>query len=132
MSWHHGHRGPLSALHGPLALTNEQCEKLYALRNDFLDQNIEKMVKLGKLRRQLMESLASANPDSKRSADIAAQITSAKADLERAKLDRLIASANVLTPEQRTAIHEQMIRHSVMSGMLGGHKGKMHGWGERG
>jgi Spy/CpxP family protein refolding chaperone len=120
--WHH--EGPLS---GANALTDDQCERLYSLHNQFLDSQGPKMAKLGALHRQLKDSLASANFDAKRSADLGSQINALKSEIDAAKMDRLIASAQVLTSEQRHALHEHMIRHSAMLPGLAGPLGHEHG-----
>ena len=128
--WHH--EGPLS---GANALTDDQYEKLYSLRNQFMDSQSSKYAQLGVLHRQLKDSLAASDFDAKRSASIASKITSLKSEIDAAKMDRLIASAQVLTSDQRKALHEHMIRHAAMiPGMAGplGH-GHHHGWhGEHG
>lgn len=125
--WHH--EGPLS---GANKLTDDQCEKLYSLHNQFLDAQGPKMAKLAQLHRQLKDSLASANFDAKRSADLGAQINSLKAEIDAAKMDRLIASAQVLTPDQRKELHEHMIRHAAMLPGLAGPIGHGHHHGHGG
>ncbi|MDR3615913.1 MAG: hypothetical protein P4L53_20310 [Candidatus Obscuribacterales bacterium] len=129
------HEGPLS---GANKLTDDQCEKLYSLHNQFLDAQGPKLAKLGALHRQLKDSLASADFNAKRSADLGAQINALKSEIDAAKMDRLIASAQVLTTDQRRALHEHMIRHAAMlpglAGPIGhhGHEGHggehHHGW----
>ncbi|HEY9684824.1 MAG TPA: periplasmic heavy metal sensor [Oculatellaceae cyanobacterium] len=109
------HHGPLSALKGNLALSDDQYEKLYSLRNQFLDQVAAKAVELGTLHRKMKDALTSPNLDAKAVADMGARINTLKSDIAAAKLNRLIASAQVLTPEQRKAIHDQMVHHSVES-----------------
>jgi len=119
--WHH--EGPLS---GANRLTDDQCEKLYSLHNQFLDSQGPKMAKLGALHRQLKDSLASADFNAKRSADLGAQINALKSEIDAAKMDRLIASAQVLTSDQRRALHEHMIRHAAMLPGLAGPIGFGH------
>lgn len=111
----HHHHGPLSALKGNLALSDDQYEKLYSLRNQFLDQVATKAVELGTLHRKMKDALTSPNLDAKAVADMGARINALKSDIAAAKLNRLIASAQVLTPEQRKAIHDQMVHRSVES-----------------
>src|ERR1700733_13635164 len=65
--WHHGgHHGPFGALQGPLALTSDQYERLYSLKNQSMDANGSKMLQLHQLHRQLRDSLASADFDPKK------------------------------------------------------------------
>ena len=127
--WHKGgghHHGPFGALRGNLALTTDQYEKLYSIKNQFSDANGPKMLKLHQLHRQLKESLASADFDAKRSSDIASSIASVKADLDKSHMERMIACAGVLTSDQRKALHDEMIKHEAMGGMHHGHGG--HGF----
>ena len=44
--WHKGHHGPWGVLEGPLALTTDQYELLYSLKNQAADANGPKMVQL--------------------------------------------------------------------------------------
>jgi Spy/CpxP family protein refolding chaperone len=125
---HGGHHGPFGALQGPLALTSDQYERLYSLKNQSSDANGPKMMQLHQLHRQLKDSLASADLDTKRSSDIASKIVSIKAELDRSRMDRLIACAGVLTSDQRKALHDEMVKHAVMGGMHHhGHGGHGHG-----
>jgi Spy/CpxP family protein refolding chaperone len=112
--WKH-HHGPLSALTGNLALTDDQYEKLYSLKNQFADQVASKGVELGSLHRKMRDAMTAPNFDAKAVADIGARINAIKSDIAAAKLSRMIASAQVLTADQRKAIHDQMVHHSVES-----------------
>jgi hypothetical protein len=51
--------------------------------------------------------------DPKTVADLGGKINAIKNDIAAAKLDNLIASAQVLTSDQRKALHEHWIRHQV-------------------
>lgn len=118
-------RGPLSALQGENALTDDQCEKLYALRSQFLDQTGPKMLQFKSASRQLKDALTSADIDTKRVKDLQSQIASLKADMSNAVTNNLLAGAQVLTAGQRKAIHQAMVRSNL--GCCGG-QGTFHQW----
>jgi Spy/CpxP family protein refolding chaperone len=122
--WAHHRHGVFAALEGPNALTIDQLEKLHALHNTFEDRIAPKKMELGKLGRQMKDALGSANFDAKAIGDIGGRMNALKSDIGAAKLDHIIAAAQVLTPDQRRAIHEHMIRQSVE--MEGGHHGGPH------
>jgi Spy/CpxP family protein refolding chaperone len=119
------HHGMFSALEGPLAVSDDQFEKLHALHNAFLDRIAPKKMELGKLHRQFVDALVNASMDPKTVSDLGTRINSLKSDIAAAKLDHVIASAQVLTSDQRKALHEHMIRHQVEMehGGHGGHGG---------
>ena len=128
--WHGGgmhHKGILGSLEGPLAVTDDQYEKLYSLRNAYLDRIAPKTMQIGQLHRQMKDALVSANLDAKAVSDLGGRINGLKNEIATAKLDRVIASAQVLTPDQRKALHDRMIRHSVEMEHMGGEHGGHHG-----
>jgi Spy/CpxP family protein refolding chaperone len=120
------HHGIFGALEGPNALSSDQFEKLYSLHNAFLDRIGPKKTELGKLHRQLRDALVNPSFDAKAVSDIGGRINSLKSEIASAKLDHVIAAAQVLTPDQRKALRERMIRHSVEMGH-GGEHGHGHG-----
>ena len=123
---HGRHHGIEHVLTGPLAVTDDQFEKLYALRNSYLDTIGPKALQLGQLHRKLRDVLSSPTLDAKAASDIGSRINALKSEMGQARLDRMIASAQVLTSDQRKALHDKMIRHAVEEGM---EHGGMHGHG---
>jgi Spy/CpxP family protein refolding chaperone len=105
------------------ALTDEQYEKLYALRNAFLNTVGPKMSEIGRLHRELKDSLLASDIDSKRVGDLSSRLMALRSEVAQAKMNRLIASAQVLTADQRHALHSDMIRHSATAGLLDDHHG---------
>ena len=106
--------GPIGgALSGPLALTDEQLEKLHSIKNQFLDQSELKKAQLHTLMRHMGDALTSADVEAKKVKDLQAQINSLKSDLGNLLADQFVSMAQVLTPEQRQAIHTSIIRHSL-------------------
>ncbi len=123
--WGH-HHGMFAALEGPNALSSDQFEKLYSLHNAFLDRVGPKKTELGKLHRQMKDALVNPSFDAKTVADIGGRINSLKNEIESAMLDHVIAAAQVLTPDQRKALREHMIRHEVEMGHGGEHGHHWH------
>jgi len=120
------HQGPLS---GANALTDDQFEKLYALRNTYMNAIGPKMPELGRLGRDLKEALLASDIDTNKVNGITSRMSALKGDIAAAKTARLVASAQVLTADQRKALRTAMVHHSAMSGlpgMGGGHHGHHH------
>jgi Spy/CpxP family protein refolding chaperone len=120
------HAGPLS---GANALTDDQFEKLYALRNAYMNAVGSKMPELGRLGRELKEALLASDIDTGKVNGITSRMSAIKSDISAAKTARLVGSAQVLTADQRKALRTAMVHHSAMSGlpgMGGGHHGHHH------
>lgn len=113
-----------SCLTGANALTDDQLEKLHALKNDFLDQAGPKMVEMFRLHRQMQDGLTSANIDSKSVNDAKAKMVQTKADLENLKLDSKIKAMNVLTAEQRKELRTNMLKGGPRFGRMHMMKGQ--------
>jgi len=132
----HGHEGggPSGALQGPLALTDDQWDKLWSIHEESQDQLGPKMFQLHTTMRHLMDALSDSNQDSKKIKDMQSQIASLKAEISSTETGKMVAMSQVLTPDQRTAIHKMMIRHMLMHKWHHGPGGPGHsrpgvGWG---
>lgn len=128
--WHHDHDGPFAALEGPLALSDDQWERLWAIHGDSEDQVGPKKLALHTAMRHFMAAVGDSNQDTKKIKDLQNQIASLKADLSQAESSKLVAMSQVLTGDQRAAIHKMMIRHMLMHkwhGHHGGPGGPEHG-----
>lgn len=106
----------LSVLTGPLALSDEQYEKFYAIRNQFLDKVSPKMVELANLQRQLKDTLTSPEIDGSKAKSIGHKVSNLKAELTNLRTERTIALANALTTDQRKALRQAMIKGSCPGG----------------
>jgi Spy/CpxP family protein refolding chaperone len=120
--------GPFGTLTGPLALSDDQWEKLYQIREDSMEHMGPKMLQMHQTMHHLMDALASPDQDTKKIKDLQSQLASLRADMSSAETSKLVAMSQVLTADQRAAIHKAMIKHAVMGGMMGGH-GHMGGHG---
>lgn len=114
--------GGCPLMKGENALTDEQFEKMYSLKNAMLDKVGPKMAELSSLERQLKDVLTGASIDAKKANDLKNKITQAKSDLASIKVEHQIAMAETLTAEQRKALRQAMVKGSMSP--MGG-KGKM-------
>lgn len=133
--WHHGGGGPFGLLHGDLALSNDQFEKLYSIKESTMDALGPKKLELHTAFRNLMDSVGAGNQDTGRIKSLQDKIASLKSDISTIETGKLVAMSQVLTADQRSAIHLAMIKGS-MSGWHhhGGHHGppRMHPGGPGG
>jgi len=100
-------------------LTDDQYERIYAIKEDMEDQMGLKRAQERILHRKLKDTLSAATIDTKAAQDIGSKITGLRADMSSLKIDTMIKIAQVFTPEQRKELRMAMIRHH-------------HGWGHKG
>jgi Spy/CpxP family protein refolding chaperone len=117
-----GHmHGPFGMLmQGPNALTDDQFEKMYAIRNQTMDAVAPKKLALHQATRDLFDALSRPDQDTARIKSLQSQVTSLKSDISSAELSKMVQMSQVLTPEQRKAVRTGMIRGCV-GGMMGHH-----------
>lgn len=116
-------RGLFSGEH---ALTDDQYEKLYSLKNSMLDKVGPKMVELHSLERQLKDAITRADMDSKKAGELKGKITSLKSDLASIKIDSQIAFMEILTADQRKDMRQAMVKGPLMMmGKMGHSRHKM-------
>lgn len=116
-------------LKGDVAVTDDQYEKLYQLRGDFMDKFAPKMLEVMTLKRHLKDVLTSTDIDSNKANDLKKQMASAVQDLTNLKIENEIATMKVYTPEQRKHLRLAMMKCPGMAGWssMGGHMGGMRG-----
>lgn len=120
MMWrHHGggggcHRGNPFA---DLNLTDDQYEKLFALRRDTAGNDAGRMGELMKSEMQLHDLML--QPDIDRAKITATQnhINQIKSELANSRLDKKLAMISILTPEQRKQLRQNMLHR--MAGPFG-------------
>lgn len=108
-----------AALQGELALTDEQSEKMYTLKNQFLDKIGPKFVAIRSQERHLRDLLSSAKPDRAQITELQNKINADNAFIASAKTENKLAAMEVLTEAQREALRKEMIKGSC------GGRGKM-------
>lgn len=113
--WGHGGRGhgPFGALQGALALTDDQYERLYAIKNDASDAMAPKKMALHQAFRGLMDSIGQGDQDSAKISRYQSQVASLKSDLSTAETNKLVKMSAVLTADQRKALRMAMIKASL-------------------
>lgn len=119
-------------LEGPLKLTDQQAEKLYAIRNSAHDQIATKVLEIHTLKRQIMDMMAESTIDRKGVTDLQNRVIADKTAIETVKASSMLDAAEVFTPEQRHAFHERVIRGGFWHGHKHGHGDWKHGHGDWG
>lgn len=99
-----------------LNLSDEQYEKMYGIKNQFLDQVGPKMLEVRTLERHLKDVLTSPSLDAGKAKSLQSKINALKSDLANAKLENKLAMLDVLTAEQRKEIRERVIKGGMMGG----------------
>lgn len=119
-------------LEGTLKMTDQQAEKLYAIKNSAHDQIASKVLEIHTLKRQIMDLMAESTIDRKGVAELQNRVIADKTAIETVKAASMLDAAEVFTPEQRHAFHERMIRGSFQHGRKHGDDGWKHGHGDWG
>jgi len=114
-----GGGGPFSVLQGDLALSDDQAEKLYALKNDFCDKAGPKMLELRTYKRQMKDLMMRPTIDRQQVLALQDKINANKVALCTMKTEKKLNALEVLTTEQRAALRREMIKGCPL-------KGKMH------
>ncbi len=131
-----GHRGgpcPALMLEGENAITDDQYEKLYELKNRTLDQMGQKVLDLKTAERHLRDTLSQENIDEKAAKKLQSQIISLKSDIEGIKLDSKLSMMQIFTAAQRKEMRKSMIQGVGRKGRCGegGHHMMMKKFMER-
>jgi Spy/CpxP family protein refolding chaperone len=106
---------PLNMLEGENAVTDQQYEKLYALKNSVLDQRGPKILEISTAKRHLRDELTKDTIDEKAVKKLQNTITSAKNDLNILEMDSKLTMMQILTGAQRAEL-----RKAMMQGPKGG------------
>lgn len=107
-SFRGGHGG--CPMFGALDLSDDQYEKLYALKNSFLDKVGPKMLEIKTQSRHLKDVMTQPSVDVKAARNMQDKINNLRSDLANLKLDNRIAMMDVLTAEQRKKIRDFVIK----------------------
>jgi Spy/CpxP family protein refolding chaperone len=107
MPWMH------SPLSGALALSDDQYEKLNSIKNSSADAMAPKHTQLHTAYRDLCESLGKQDIDTAKVKSLQAQIASLKSDMSMAETNKLVQMAQVLSGDQRHALHMAMVKGAL-------------------
>lgn len=105
-----GPGGPFAFLQGDLALTDEQFEKLFQIKNQFLDKAGPKMLELTSSRRELKDYLTRPQLDKVKIKELQNRINDSRAALANLCLDEKLSALAVLTEEQRKELRKRIIQ----------------------
>ena len=95
---------------GALDLSDDQYEKIYALKNSFLDKVGPKMLEIRTQERHLKDAMTQSSVDAKAARRMQDTINNLRADVSNIKLDNKLAVLDVFTAEQRKKIRDWMIK----------------------
>lgn len=110
-----------------LNLSDDQLEKLHAIRVKSKTATAGKRAELSVLQTQLREALSAENIDKQAAFSIQSKINALRADLANARLASLIEKSDVFTTEQKKEIRHKMLeRENGMGGPGFRHGGGRH------
>lgn len=94
-----------------LKLTDEQLEKMHAIRESHADKLVPKMSELMRLKHKQMELIASPSYDKQTVRDLQTKINSLSGELADERLTVMLESDGVLTVEQKKELRHMMLMH---------------------
>lgn len=110
-----------------IKLSDEQLEKIHALKNSFKDSASKKVLDLKTLKRQLKDTVMAEKVDRAKATAIQAKINELKNELSSAKLAMRLDTLEILTPEQKQQMRHRQLQKEAFGGRGGRHGGKrMH------
>jgi Spy/CpxP family protein refolding chaperone len=97
-----------------MSLSDEQLEKMAALKDQYMLNTAGKKAELKALFHQMGSLLSQPAIDRQKISAVHERMTALKNDLSNARLAYIMDKAEVLTPEQRKALHHKMLMHQVI------------------
>ena len=88
-------------LDGPNALSDDQYQKLYDIKGQFIANVVPKGLNMYMLIQKMKDLLTASDTDTNAVKVLEKQISSAASDLSMTVMDSLVSVNQVLTPEQR-------------------------------
>jgi Spy/CpxP family protein refolding chaperone len=117
-----GHMGGHGGMFGGLHLTDDQYEKLFAIKRDHMLKAAGSCGQMAAAHIALHDAMMAPTIDAAKVHAAQNTINQLKNAQANARLDMMIAMANVLTPEQREELHKRMIHRMVDGGFGGGNR----------
>lgn len=127
---HHRGGGPFKLLSDENALTDDQYEQLYQLRNKMRDEMGPLRLEYSTASRQLKDALTQESIDRSAVNKLQKKIGSLKSSMSDISIASKADMANVLTAAQRKELRKAMMKMSVCPIMGGGHHHKRWGGGK--
>jgi len=113
---HRHHHGMFGSLTGPLAVSNDQLEKIFALKSQAADQITPKVIDLISSSRQMHEAMTEPNVDKSRVLGLQAKINGDKDAIANVKVETKLDELAVLTPDQRQQLRQNFVKWSAERG----------------
>ena len=110
-----------------LGLTQEQVTKMREIHRAKRRTSIDQRASIQKAMIDLTDELRKEKPSQATLGKIIDQIVKTKADMERNKLNTMVAVSAILTPEQKKIAAERMANQSMMGGKRKGQRGGQRG-----
>ncbi|MDH5509400.1 MAG: periplasmic heavy metal sensor [Nitrospinota bacterium] len=110
-----------------LGLTDEQVAKMREIHQTKRRATIDQKANIQKAMLDLTDELAKDKPDQAALERIIEKIVKTKADMERDKLNTMVAVSAILTPEQKKIAAERMANHSMMGDKRQGQRSGQRG-----
>jgi Spy/CpxP family protein refolding chaperone len=123
MMMRRGHGSPFADLN----LTDDQYEKLWAIKRDSAGRSAGKFGEMMAAEMQLHDLMLQPEIDRTKIMALQGRVNAIKTELSNERLENKIAAMNVLTAEQRKDLRRNMLQR--MSGGWGGRGGGMSGHG---
>ncbi len=95
---------------GALDLSDDQYEKLYALKNSFMDKVGPKVLEIRTNQRHLKDLMTQTSVDAKAARNMQDRINGLKSDVANMRLDNRLAMHDLLTEEQRKKVRDFVIK----------------------
>ena len=119
--------GPFAFLQGDHALSDEQYEKLFQLKNDFLDKAGPKLAQLKVTERDMLDLMTQPQMDKAKVKDLQSKINNEKAELANMRIDHRMSTLEVLTAAQRKELRSHIVQGSSWGmGQCKRHRGNTH------
>jgi Spy/CpxP family protein refolding chaperone len=93
----------------PLKFTDDQLERMHTIRSKFEDSRGARAVEIHKLHRQIFDSLSTSTPDKSAIMALQGKINALEADQANERIQMMIDTHEILTPEQRQAMRHHLL-----------------------
>lgn len=103
-------KGPFAFLQGDLALSDAQYEKLFALRNGFLDKAGPVLAQMKANERDMLDLVTQSQLDKAKVKALQNKISDQKAQLANLRIDHRMDTLEVLTSDQRKELRRYIVK----------------------
>ncbi|HEY9754451.1 MAG TPA: Spy/CpxP family protein refolding chaperone [Oculatellaceae cyanobacterium] len=100
--------------------TDDQLEKMHAIRTKYADSGMARMIEMQKLQRQIGDGLAQTNLDKGALVAMQNKVNDLESQANSERLQMMVEMHDVLTPEQRQEMHRHMLAADAHMGVGAG------------